>query len=431
MIEAAEMSTIFLLDTESTGAHRERNRPALIQLQMNPTTGLPPILLVETNYLPTINSNEFSLIKELFRIVLDSNNTIYSWGEIRELNEFVQFNLFTINQIHRAKNENLQELFKLYWQQCHPHTIGSDCQCEICIGKAPSSMWSLQDAVGHQINEWLDKRYTCSPFDIGLDPALDQFNEEQLQERLILATYAANDVLSMEKLLISMQEQLPELQTNLVDEEIPPNYQIDGQRIGVSPTIDELERSRPSEQDEQEQSKREPEGSPHGPWLEQNNGNESHEDEERKRSSIGQQNRSFLYSAPAQRQEESIGIPRFKYEANQIDITKKKHRNRICTIKQRIRNYRDEIIRRGIDPRFSISMVKEILRRYEVPYTALNISKSSSTGRTSLYIGIRNKAMLKEYESRTRELFTTDYFNEFSARNHIRRKRVEHTRQIR
>lgn len=97
----------------------------------------------------------------------------------------------------------------------------------------------------------------------------------------------------------------------------------------------------------------------------------------------------------------------------------RKERNRKRTLKQRERHYRYEIIRRGIDSRFTITMVKEILRRFDVPYTAINISKSKITRRTSLYIGIRNPSKLREYEARTKDLFTTDFYNEFRARHHL------------
>ena len=101
------------------------------------------------------------------------------------------------------------------------------------------------------------------------------------------------------------------------------------------------------------------------------------------------------------------------------DSKRRKTRNRICTLKQRARNYENEIIRRGIDARFSITLIKEILRRYGIPYTALNITRSSITGRTSLYIGFRNQSKLHDYETRTRGLFTTEFFNEFRARNRL------------
>ena len=72
--------------------------------------------------------------------------------------------------------------------------------------------------------------------------------------------------------------------------------------------------------------------------------------------------------------------------------------NRINTIRQRQRKYTHKIIRRGIDPRFNINIVKEILYRYGVPYIVVNISKSKMTGR------IKN-------------LFTTEYYDEFGVRH--------------
>ena len=113
-------------------------------------------------------------------------------------------------------------------------------------------------------------------------------------------------------------------------------------------------------------------------------------------------------------------IPIVDNEQQHVDDSqRRKIRNRICTRKQRARNYENEIIRRGIDARFSITLIKEILRRYGIPYTALNITRSSITGRTSLYIGFRNQSNLHDYETRTRGLFTTEFFNEFRARNRL------------
>jgi hypothetical protein len=106
-----------------------------------------------------------------------------------------------------------------------------------------------------------------------------------------------------------------------------------------------------------------------------------------------------------------------QYERNQIE---RKQKNRTSTLRQRKRLYRYEIIRRGIDPRFSVTIVKEILRRYEVPYTLVQIARSKFTRRTSLYIGIRNPSKIREYERRTRQLFTTDYYNEFRTRHRFK-----------
>jgi hypothetical protein len=93
--------------------------------------------------------------------------------------------------------------------------------------------------------------------------------------------------------------------------------------------------------------------------------------------------------------------------------------NRKATLKQRRRAYQNEIIRRGIDARFTIKIVKEILRRHGITYSALNISKSAISGRTSLYIGIKPKSELQKFERQTRTLFTTDAYNEFRARHRL------------
>lgn len=55
MIQMAKLSTIFFLDTESVSIYRQRNRPALLQLQMNPPDILPLVLIVEVHHF-TINS---------------------------------------------------------------------------------------------------------------------------------------------------------------------------------------------------------------------------------------------------------------------------------------------------------------------------------------------------------------------------------------
>jgi hypothetical protein len=209
IIDVAKGSTIILLDTESVPVFRQPNRPGLIQLQLIPNDATPTVIIVEVHHLPSTDSNEFQLMKTFFRIVLDSEKIVYTWGKIDELEPFVEFNLFNTEQIYSPENENLQNIFKIYWQQSHKHESSNDCKCEECIGKKPNQTWKLLDAVAYQLNEWLDKRHTCSPFDIGLDPQLGQSHPNQFEYRNILTNYAANDVLSMEKLMIDMQEHPP------------------------------------------------------------------------------------------------------------------------------------------------------------------------------------------------------------------------------
>jgi hypothetical protein len=79
----------------------------------------------------------------------------------------------------------------------------------------------------------------------------------------------------------------------------------------------------------------------------------------------------------------------------------RKRVNGKATVKQRAKNYKHVIIRLEIDSRFSIKAVKEILRAHNVSFSILNISKSKVTGITSLYIGIRQRSNLPDYEVRT------------------------------
>ena len=236
MIQAANEATIFLLETESVLIHHQPNRPGLIQLQVIPTTDTSPIvLIVELNHLPSTNSNAFLSIQQLFRIVLDSTKVIYTWGTIAELDEFAQFNLFNSEQIKSADNRNLQEMFAQYWRESHEHTMTENCRCEECIGKGPNEYWSLQDAVASQLGEWLDKRHTCSNFGMGLDPRLHQSDPMGHEYRRILTDYAANDVLAMEKLMISMQEQALSSELDQLLEEENVDLPQAGEQIEADP----------------------------------------------------------------------------------------------------------------------------------------------------------------------------------------------------
>lgn len=450
IINIAKDSEIILLDTESLTVYRQQNRPGLIQLQLLPPDTVPTVIIVEVHHLPPDHNNEFKLMQEFFRIVLDSNKVIYTWGTIAELEPFVEFNLFDLKKIYLPTNEDLQEFFKKYWQQCHQHQDTGNCECEECIGKKPDQSWKLLDAIAYQLHEWLDKRHTCSPFNIGLDPRLALQDTTQLEYRATLVNYAANDVLAMEKLIISMQERPPSIK--LTKE--PTKRTEDTPDVQGEASIDTMEGSPvmlllntsspastlqqhpgPDEQVVQQQR------------LEQNNRDEQLDEvqqteirDEPEETNHYQYQQTRIHRSDGQhrndyqhqrsRFHQPSGQHRNEYQRNQTqnrsiendaDIERKR-KNHESTIRQRRRHYKYEIIRRGIDPRFSITIVKEILRRYGVPHTAVNISKSKITGRKSLYIGIRDSFKLRSYERRTRTLFTTEYYNEFCARNHIRHR---------
>ena len=205
IIDAAEIASRFTLDTESVNVFQQPNRPALIQIQILRSDEPSFVLILEINHLPLETSETFQQIRHLCRIVLDSRKKIFIWGSIDELQSFLPFRLFTSEQIALSDNDNLQEMFQEKWQKTHVHQL-IECVCEQCLGKLPTNTWSLQDAVAHQLHEWLDKRHTQSTFDIGLDPAFNRVDPEQRRLREQLSEYAMNDCLAMEKLLANMPQ---------------------------------------------------------------------------------------------------------------------------------------------------------------------------------------------------------------------------------
>ena len=87
--------------------------------------------------------------------------------------------------------------------------------------------------------------------------------------------------------------------------------------------------------------------------------------------------------------------------------------NRSCTLKQRKRYYKSNIIIKNIDRRFSIREIKDILRYKNISFYAVNFSNSSTTNQRNLHIGIRDRSKLSLYKTETQELFTENHYKEF------------------
>ena len=223
LIETINISNIFTLDTESVCTYKQANRPALIQFQVIRPNLKSYVILIEMCHLPRSTTNTFKLIQHLFKLLFNPNKKIYVWESIDELEKFITFNLFPSDQIYFRENINLQNEFKLHWQICHPHTLPSSingyftCICEACIGIQPKNPWGLQDSAAYELNRWLDKRQTRSPFDIDLDLKLKHLNSKAIEYRQLLIKYTADDCLSMEQILINM---------NLIMEQRTPSIEI-------------------------------------------------------------------------------------------------------------------------------------------------------------------------------------------------------------
>ncbi|CAF5005003.1 unnamed protein product [Rotaria sp. Silwood1] len=364
LIEACAASTNFILDTESVGIYRGPNKPALIQIQIILPTSISYVLIIEVCHLPPIHETTFQLIKQFFTTLFSSGKTIYIWGEIDELNDFTTTGLFTLDQIKLSNNNNFQDEFKDYWTKKHPHQTRSQrstnelpCQCESCLGINPTDTWSLQNAVAYELHQWLDKRFTRSSFDIGLDPQLYHFNTNEIEHRTQLTRYAIYDCLSIYQLLLKLN-----LINNPQQSTVTLITSIEENIIEQQPTIIDAEQISSDES--------EPEREPQQYNL--------LSEEERKRI-----------------------------------------HNRSCTLKQRKRYYQNTIIINNIDRRFKIKQIKAIIRSYDVPFFAVNFSTSSTTRQRSLHIGIRDSSQIDHYHNRIKHLFTTSHFYEFisSQRN--------------
>ncbi|CAF2167028.1 unnamed protein product [Rotaria magnacalcarata] len=212
-----------------------------------------------------------------------------------------------------------------------------------------------------------------SYFNIGLDSQLSQLNLKEQQERKKLTNYAANDCLSMQRLLIKMQIIItaPTTTTNIHPSNINPE--------NIEPT---------SSNDTQRES-------------------ESELEEQRLTTTLS----NFITTTTASMYDHDLEL--ISSDENEHHLRQQSQRtihNRTCTIKQRRRYYQYEITRRNIGRRFSISDIKRILRQNNTLFNLINFSASINPDKT-LYIGIRDQTKLQEYNIKTQTLFTTDHYN--------------------
>ncbi|CAF3861592.1 unnamed protein product [Rotaria sp. Silwood1] len=418
IIQMATTSNLFTLDTESINIYKSKNKPVLIQIQVLLPHNSSVVLIFEMMHLPPEHAFSFTLIKKIFEIILNHNKTIYIWGKIQELISFTIYTLFSETQCYLPNVKNLQDIFKQEWQQTHPHVPSNElvnkCLCEECINISPSNPWGLQDAIAFQLHEWLDKRHSTSSFHIGLDTNLFPMNEREQQHRHQLTRYAADDCLSMQRILISL---------NLIQ----LNYYNSSTRTvttSISSTISNnhhinIEVRCMSDEDDLpiiQQS------------IHETNTFISNDKSSPTNNETGIQQSTKVTSTTSTSNKETNNDQTNKLELNsnhfsnnhhqQINVLSKEERkrihNRTCTKKQRKKNFQHEIIIRNIDRRFPIKKIKKILRQRSIEFSGVNTSKSSRPDRKHLYIGIKNKHLLSEYEQQIKYLFTTAHYNQLN-----------------
>ena len=406
LIEKVKSYSIFTLDTESTIIPRRPNKPSLIQIQIVISSSYSYVIFVEVCHLPPKHAPTFSLIKKFFQTLFNVDNTIFIWGEISELNNFVLYELFTYTDLNISDNINLQKKFKLYWNEKYSHRISSpslsrnyiECMCETCLGIDANNPWSLQNAVAYELHQWLDKRQTKNSFSIGLDPQLYHYNLNELEHRNSLTQYAAYDCLSMQQLLVEL---------NLIE-----HYEIAADTptaiiVTIENELDLTCPNSPTISSPINESPLSTEALAATPIITTSNNHYNNNDLENISSD-----------------DDQLGAQQFP-QLLTTDQRKWFH-NRKRTLKQRKRLYKHEIIKRGIDPRFTIKQIKQILREHNIHFCAVNTATSSLTHRTSLYVGVKNPHLLSTYEPKIEKLFTTDCYNELNLKQQEHRVHNHH-----
>ncbi|CAF1350629.1 unnamed protein product [Rotaria sordida] len=127
----ATSSNLFTLDIESIKNFKQTNKSVLVQIQIFLPHNSSAILIFEMCRLPSEHTTQFTLMNKFFEILFNDKNTIYIWGEIKELILFTNYKLFSEAQCHLANIQNLQNIFKTEWQKLHPHILSNKSSNEL------------------------------------------------------------------------------------------------------------------------------------------------------------------------------------------------------------------------------------------------------------------------------------------------------------
>jgi hypothetical protein len=63
---------------------------------------------------------KFQLIQQLFRTIFDIDKVIYIWGDYKELEPFVDYEAFIIEQVYLPEFIVSQKQFYKEWTKLHP-----------------------------------------------------------------------------------------------------------------------------------------------------------------------------------------------------------------------------------------------------------------------------------------------------------------------
>ncbi|CAF1513304.1 unnamed protein product [Adineta steineri] len=468
LIEAATPATRFTLDTESMKVYKEPNRPSLIQLQILLPYRLSLVIIFEMHHLPDRRSNNFTLMQQLFTTILIPEKFIYIWGKKDELIPFIEFELFIEEQINSINENNLQNKYKLLWNQLNPHRRHeheqinlkeNECLCELCIGKNASEPSSLQDSVAYSFQEYLPKIYTEGDFHMVLDTKLFDGNKETQEYRQQLRKYALYDCLSMQRIIILMEENdftceqiiepskeskiILSLSRNSNNEANDDNIyeqqrkkssnQIYSTNKPTAPSIEILERNNIlSVEDESIINNLEQEipiiGSRRYPmdWESLQANQNPEQLHEQPHEQLHEQLPEQLHEQPHEQLHEQLPEQLHEQPHEQLheqspEDKQKRIHNRKCTVKQRRRYYRNKLIFYNVYHRFSVKQTKNILKQEHIPIYVVQ-PKKSSTNQHSLHVAVRNPEFIRSYERQTQGFFTKKHYDELKATGRLQQQ---------
>jgi hypothetical protein len=187
LIQLAQRTKYYSVDTEGDYIPKCRNKPSLIQFEfIHPQESI--ILLIEVCQLPLQHQQALNLwlIRAIFKYIFQPQNVIYSWGNARkELTHFIIYHLFNRDALYKPKLINVQDKFK----EWHYNKYG--------FYKTGVHLWGLQPAIADEFNQFLNKNETLNIWSRGLyRPDNKMYNHKMIS----MINYAIDDCLAVTKL---------------------------------------------------------------------------------------------------------------------------------------------------------------------------------------------------------------------------------------
>ncbi|CAF4554853.1 unnamed protein product [Rotaria sp. Silwood2] len=382
---------------------------------------------------PHDNTTHFALIKQLFDIIFTSNKIIYIWGTKNELFSFVNFKLFSHEQLHSITPINLQHQFQLFWNEQHQHryristssnVFEDNCICEECIGRKPSEPWSLQDSTAYLLNEYLPKTLTRGKFNIGLDPNLFDLDFKEKQYRQQLTTYALNDCLSMQRILIYMKNAKFEFKFH-------SNKHSKRKLLQLSPIssndVDDLLHPLHTS------SLSKPQATFFNRIICSNKSSTLSIITLENNFTLSTQNNSTM-SHPPESIPSLVGLQRYPHDWESLRTNKNdtnlpdwtnlhstSNRDNQTNQKILVKNYLLINVEKYTIDRVRLNnQIKMILRKQQIPFCVINTT-TTTTNKRKLFVAIRNPALINIYEPQSRHLFTKTHYEELKLHGQLPR----------